>query len=350
MSRFLLGDELGNIKILRYSPDASEESKTSVTTVYHPEASAGAIGVQQLANSSQGSGKQQYLAAAFSDGSCFVSAVKEDDTFEVLSEWKEPRIVGSKFIGTSLTESSAFTCTSNGMLRKTIFNVEDGDSEPQVSRSECGTLPSRLCDWRLSEDSETFAYGGDEVDLSLGLRQPIRITALSYLSSSPSGHHLITGTQFGDIRRYDTRAARRPVSNWTGIGKVGGVKAIQKGLRKSAEFFMSDNGSNLYSIDLRTGGILYSYKGISGAVTSIAPSPNIMASTSLDRFARVHSIVAPPSGPGSHQERKGTVLEKSYLTCVPTAIVWDKCISDNFSKESSTNEDDEVWDNMENVS
>lgn len=89
----------------------------------------------------------------------------------------------------------------------------------------------------------------------------------------------MTGTQFGDVRRYDTRAARKPVSNWAGIGKVGGVKAIAKGLSEQfvsltitrqcffsslySELFVSDSGSNLSSIDLRTGGILYSYKGIS---------------------------------------------------------------------------------------
>ena len=143
----------------------------------------------------------------------------------------------------------------------------------------------------MSDTRETFAYGGDEVDLSvwsaelawqpqpesstlpgssskkrkrgddlfpaeiwrarnvrdslhpwypansssqvpndnLGLRQPVRITSLTYLSPSSSGHHLLTGTQFGDLRRYDTRTARRPVSNWKGVGKVGGVRLVEKG-------------------------------------------------------------------------------------------------------------------------
>ena len=40
----------------------------------------------------------------------------------------------------------------------------------------------------------------------------------------------MTGTQFGDLRRYDTKAGRRPISNWAGIAKVGGVKLIEKGL------------------------------------------------------------------------------------------------------------------------
>ena len=175
------------------------------------------------------------------------------------------------------------------MLRRTAFSPESNRKDTQPSDHNCATLPSRLYDWRLSENVDTFSYGGDEVDLSvwntelafqrqpepgltsskkrkrndelfpaevwrarnvsachlealavlraslqvpndhLGLRQPVRITTLAYLQSAPQGQHLITGTQFGDLRRYDTRAARRPVSNWTGLGKVGGVKVVEKG-------------------------------------------------------------------------------------------------------------------------
>lgn len=72
---------------------------------------------------------------------------------------------------------------------------------------------------------------------NLNLRQPIDITSISYLASSSkqtlgSGVHLVTGTQVGDVRRYDTRAARKPVANWAGIGKVGGVNNVKAGLRE----------------------------------------------------------------------------------------------------------------------
>ena len=158
----------------------------------------------------------------------------------------------------------------------------------------------RLCSWRLSPSSETFAYGGNEVDLSvwdterafattddasqtddaqppsggkkrkrggdllpaevwraknvgkpllyyrsvshlisqlpndpLSLRQPIHITSLTYLQKSSSqSNHLATGTETGDVRRYDTRAAKRPVANWKGIAKVGGIKTVEAGLHE----------------------------------------------------------------------------------------------------------------------
>ena len=155
----------------------------------------------------------------------------------------------------------------------------------------------RLAEFRLSHDSKTFAYAGDEVELSiwdverafdapsntssdppdesinakkrkrtepllpgeiwraknvrgpsefpeesltsvrqlpndsLNLRQPVRNTALCYLQSASTGtNQLLVGTQFGDVRRYDTRAARRPVSNWKGVGKVGAIASVEAGL------------------------------------------------------------------------------------------------------------------------
>lgn len=48
--------------------------------------------------------------------------------------------------------------------------------------------------------------------------------------SSSTQRQFLVGTQFGDVRRYDTRAARRPMSNWTGIGKVGGIGSVEVGV------------------------------------------------------------------------------------------------------------------------
>lgn len=74
-----------------------------------------------------------------------------------------------------------------------------------------------------------------------------------------------------------------------------------------------------------------------------------MVSTALDRYARVHSVFPPPEQAGSHQERKGKVLEKTYLNSVPTVVVWDRCLGDELSV-SPNEQDDEVWNNMEHVS
>lgn len=84
--------------------------------------------------------------------------------------------------------------------------------------------------------------------------------------------------------------------------------------------------------------------GISGAVTAIAPSPSIMMSTSLDRYARAHSVV-PPS---KSRDRKGEILQKFYLTGVPTAAVWDHTLP-GAANDESVEEQDDVWDKMVHV-
>ncbi|KAJ3515803.1 hypothetical protein NLJ89_g1522 [Agrocybe chaxingu] len=383
MSRFVLGDELGNIKVFRHG-NLPPGCKTNVKTVYSQEDSSALPKVVQKLATALRPHSGTTLAAAFSDGSCSLSTLNDDDTLTQNLKWTEPRITQNKFIGLSLNQSAAFACTSNGMLRRVPFTVEHTPKEAsdQLPQSDISIIPSRLFDWRMPEDCSTFAYGGDEVDLSLWdtelaftsaspsknsatsrkrkrnddlfsgeipndhltLRQPIRITTLTFLQSTCNSHHLMTGTQFGDLRRYDTRAARRPISNWTGLGKRGGVRVIEKGISEH-ELFMGDNGSNLYSIDLRTGRILYGYKGFSGAVTSISPSPTVLASVSLDRNARLHSTFPPSLTPGNNQDGRGEVLDKWYLTTVPTVVVWDK-------RAVSPREDehnDDVWDNLEHI-
>jgi len=244
------------------------------------------------------------------------------------------------------------------------------------------SLPTRLCDWRISSNQETFSCGGDEVELSvwnteqtfsclfpgeiwraknvpndnLGLRQPVHITSLTYLTSSSSTdhHHLLTGTQLGDVRRYDTRAARRPVADWKGIGKMGGIKKVEKGFAEH-EVFVSDNGCNLFALDLRNGGILCGYKGLSGAVTSIAPSPTFATSTALDRFSRIHSTSIPPQQAAQQVEKKGEVIHKVYMKSIPTVVIWDGDVAnaglnvDTRNEGEDDSEDENVWDRLENV-
>jgi len=63
--------------------------------------------------------------------------------------------------------SAAFTCTSSGMLRRTSLEVGHMAAKLDSVHSDYASLPSRLCDLKFSENWETLAYGGDEVDLSV---------------------------------------------------------------------------------------------------------------------------------------------------------------------------------------
>jgi hypothetical protein len=69
----------------------------------------------------------------------------------------------------TLHDSTTFTCTSNGILRRTSLISDEGNDSKifQIHEQSHLDLPSRLYDWRLSDDGQNFAYGGDEVDLSL---------------------------------------------------------------------------------------------------------------------------------------------------------------------------------------
>lgn len=88
---------------------------------------------------------------------------------------------------------------------------------------------------------------------------------------------------------------------------------------------------------------------MSGAVTSIAPSPSVVLSTALDRYTRVHSNFPPPQTIGQQQEHKGDVLEKIFMKTIPTVVVWDQDeVADPVTSVSQTDEDD-VWEKMEHV-
>ncbi|KAI0934403.1 hypothetical protein AcW1_005938 [Taiwanofungus camphoratus] len=314
---------------------------------------------------------------------------------KVLREWKETRLKsGQRYVGLNMSEGRVYTCTSNGALRLT--RLEQGES---FTTAQSASLPMRLCDWRLSPDGVTFAYGGDEVELSvwnaeqafahpaavdvdskkrkrgdqlfpgeiwraknvpndgLGLRQPVHVTALSYLqpSTSSSHHHLLAGTQLGNVRRYDSRSARRPVADWKNVCKIGGVSHIEKGLAEH-EVFVADNGCNVFALDLRTGRVAYGYKGLSGAVTSLAPSPSLLASVSQDRFLRLHSTFPLPVNVGQQQEQKGEILDKFYIKAIPSAVVWDQDLTrdltgggTNSDRDEAEKGDDQVWDAMEDT-
>lgn len=41
------------------------------------------------------------------------------------------------------------------------------ENEDESAAARLASLPMRLSDWRLSANEETFAYGGDEVELSV---------------------------------------------------------------------------------------------------------------------------------------------------------------------------------------
>jgi ribosome biogenesis protein NSA1 len=171
---------------------------------------------------------------------------------------------------------------------------------------------------------------------------------------------------------------------------MGGVRRVEKGLAEqwvtnpafsvrmaltlpfTSEAFISDNGGNLFALDLRNGKIAYGYKGcfflffnvntlmawpctssgIMGAVSSMALSPHFLASVSLDRFARIHSTYPLPSDPRHRQEKKGEVIDKVFVHTLPSVIVWDRHDDSKTTvkdPEQADKGDEDIWNVMENV-
>jgi ribosome biogenesis protein NSA1 len=77
----------------------------------------------------------------------------------------------------------------------------------------------------------------------------------------------------------------------------------------------------------------------------------MLASVSLDRFARIHSTFPLPLKAGQRQEQKGQVLERIFMNSVPTAIIWDQsdCVRSLADAEAQKDGDDDVWDELENI-
>ncbi|KAF9500916.1 WD40 repeat-like protein [Pleurotus eryngii] len=391
MAQFLIGDELGNIKRLQYNPNPpnADDPKTTIKTVLNGSTSTASI----QALSTSGDGDSRMVVAARTNKTVHVYKWNEDEALEARCSWSETRMKPeTRFVGLAFSNDTVYSCTSNGALRR--ISLPEASSADPTPTHQLAALPSNLHAWRMSPDSETFAYGGDEVDLSiwnveqafagrsnfksdnatskkrkrnaellpgeiwrannvpndhLGLRQPIRMSSLTHLPNT-SPHHLATGTQFGDVRLYDTRAARRPLSNWKIFKDGSGVKTIEAG-PSNHQIFVSDSQSRLFAVDIRNGSVSYGYKGIAGAVSSVAPSQSLMASASLDRYVRIHSIFAPPLQAGKAQDEKGDVLEKLFVTSIPTAIVCDEeaMLPADAEHQDEDEDDDDIWQNMEGV-
>ena len=81
-------------------------------------------------------------------------------------------------------------------------------------------------------------------------------------------------------------------------------------------------------------------------MNAIAVTPKLLATTALDRFARVHSVCPPPELSGEQQDNRGSVLEKVFTKSIPTCIV---CDGTSAMCERAYEENDDIWENMEHV-
>ncbi|KAH8833797.1 hypothetical protein DL96DRAFT_1490851 [Flagelloscypha sp. PMI_526] len=387
MAAFLISDELGGIKRL---------SSTNYSLQTLLQAPVNPYPVQALALNGA------HVATGSANGSLSVYNLPDNDELivsPVCGLTPRPFKSTHRFVGMAVTESSVLSCSNAGVLsHSNIDSSPDAPIQPNI-----GHVPIRLTDWKLSTDGQFFICGGDEVspsvwsvedvlasqgpsttgkrkrkdDLeagevwraknvpndSLGLRQPIRINSLDFVSPSVSNrHNIVVGTQLGDVRRYDTRTSKKEVSRWQNVC-ANGVKLVKTGVAEN-QLFVADATNGLSSIDMRTGRVMYTYRGgqhvhpwvsrlircpgIAGAVTSMATSsdPNSsLATTCLDRYARIHSAPPPPERASDQQPARGDTKEKVYTKALPTCIIFERIIH----TEPQAEAENDIWDELQAV-
>ena len=105
----------------------------------------------------------------------------------------------------SLCDSSIYWCTSQGAVGRQSIVVSEADiSSDAADGSQSARLPMRLKDWQLSPTFDTFAYGGEEVDLSIwDTERAFQSSQPTNSSSDTSGKKRKRGTELvpGEIWR-----------------------------------------------------------------------------------------------------------------------------------------------------
>ncbi|KZO95193.1 hypothetical protein CALVIDRAFT_555881 [Calocera viscosa TUFC12733] len=397
--RFWTGDEQGRLKALT----CSQKEGTWGVTVRTVPTVGSSKGVQKMSLLRQEDG-EDLLAVARAEGGISLlhpSYVAEDGepSATSLQETKEDRLrPGSHFVGLSVRDSGVYSCTSSGHLRLTpLPSSPSGSSETAL-----GALPTRLRAMRLSPSGKTLAYGGDEVSASvwsverafagkaepaaegngngegggrkrknrelfpgeiwrarnepndtLDLRVPVHITALAYLSEDT----LLTGNDDGSLRMYDTRAGRRPAGHWRGTFGAA-VRAVEPGMAEH-QVFAGDAAGTLGSIDTRTGRCMYTYRGLTSALTALAPAPQLLASVGRDRTFRLCSAPGPQEDARANQNLRGRgeVLVREWMPSVPGALVFAgfgegaEGVKEGGEGEEGegAEEEEEVWEGMEEI-
>ncbi|KAG8748740.1 hypothetical protein FRC10_000131 [Ceratobasidium sp. 414] len=225
---------------------------------------------------------------------------------------------------------------------------------------------------------------------SLSLRQPVHITSLAFLRTSAlpesqqPNFHIVTGNKSGAVRRFDTRTARRPVANWENLAKTGGIKGVECGRNEQyvvggivrpksimlpvvkSSFRIMVQISRLWTpepVRFATltkvwtpllnlafrGANSLPDEGLAGAISCFTPiSTTFLASVSLDRMFRIHSVFAPPPQPNEQQLKKGTVLAQEFLKSTPTAVVWDGCgVEIKGAGLDAEDAEEDVWEGMQ---
>ncbi|KAJ1966138.1 Ribosome biogenesis protein nsa1 (NOP7-associated protein 1) [Dipsacomyces acuminosporus] len=282
---------------------------------------------------------------------------------------KKP-VSSRRYVGIGATDSHFITCTNMGEVRYQSFS-QDLSGSDITADTLLMKLPENAFRMRIHPKRPSiFAVGGFEQELSiwdaettqvasseaktgftkatsapifrsknvpndfLNLRVPVWITDIQFTSDNTSNPTLAVSTHYSQIRLYDTKAKQRPVQDWE-IGNQS-ISCILASHMKP-ELFFADNTGVVQKLDLRTGKVIGGYKGISGAVRSMALSEDgtELATAGADRFLRVHEA-----------DGMRRMLHRAYIKQRVSHIVHDWEFKDVDEEEAERQETEAIWDNM----
>lgn len=403
-SMWLSADNNGAVKLVNARNIEENDAKSS-SIKYTLDAqiipSTSSRSVQKLAIGTH-AGKD-LVAIARADGSTSVHTTENLRSGELVtvSQWRESikrfKTDGSNadnWVGLNIHPLGIVQSNQRGQARLTALEKDTSE----VSAFHCN-VPVNLRHFAATSTGRHFAYAGTEVNLSvwdserafrasessngekrrraekdlfpaelwraknvandnLDLRQPVNISSFTFLSREDTGahHSIAVGNTLGAVHRYDTRRGKKPVSTWQDARMSGGVSVVERGIREH-ELYVADCATQLWAIDMRKAKEpLYSYKGISGKITSITAcqSGGYIAAGSLDRYFRLLS-----SAPANQTSEKGDlmghgdVVGKLYITAPPTAILPLSGPDVEIAKEKHHEDsqmDEDAWEELQQVS
>ncbi|CAK4197013.1 unnamed protein product [Aphanomyces euteiches] len=140
--------------------------------------------------------------------------------------------------------------------------------------------------WNLETQQAIFKAKNIPHD-NLDMRVPVWVKAMAFLPSANDGHHLAVGTAYHQIRIYDTKTKRRPVSEASF-----GEHPITSLVVHENRVIFGDTAGNVNALDLRTFKHLGRYHGPVGSIRDIALHPSLpyMAAVGLDRMVHVFHV------------------------------------------------------------
>ncbi|CAI8048464.1 WD repeat-containing protein 74 [Geodia barretti] len=263
-------------------------------------------------------------------------------------------------VGVARHDQILITCTDRGSL--SFWPPEEKKWEREVGKETCcmavtdspdsrvatGGRENPLKLWDTSQLSHTPIFTAKNVRPDrLGLRVPVWVNRVVF-SPDHSGPQsiLVTGTGYGEVRMYDTRAQKRPLLRT----EYGGEPITALTMSPDGRYCVAGNSvGELVRFDLRAGGgVAGRYKGFGGGVTAVDVSGDgsILAACGLDRYLRTYSLDRPKL---LHQ-----VYVKLQCRCLTIGENYPRAndggeVQSEGEKEGDDSDEEDVWASMATV-